>query len=128
MPADYIALTELSRLERMNMLERGEFKKYYTLVTDVIRRYLEARFNVDAIDRTTSELLGELEDRRCRVEKLDGLLNEADLVKFARFKPAEATGKAAMSTAREIVVKTKPAPVAAAQDTETRAAGGGGNR
>jgi len=126
LPADYVALTELSRVERLNMLERGEFKKYYTMVTDVIRRYLEARYGVDALDRTTSELLAELEDRRYRVDKLDGLLNEADLVKFARLKPAESTGIAAMSTAREIVVKTKPAPVTVAEATESRAAGGGG--
>ena len=60
LPADYIALTELTRVERMNLLESGDFKKYYTLVTDVIRRYLEARYGVDAMDRTTSELLTEL--------------------------------------------------------------------
>ncbi len=125
LPADYIALTELSRVERMNMLERGEFKKYYTMVTDVIRRYLEARYGIDAMDRTTAELLADLDSHRRHVDKLDGLLNEADLVKFARLKPAETTGFAAMSTAREIVVKTKPVPVA--EDTENRAGSGGGN-
>jgi hypothetical protein len=127
LPADYIALTELSRVERMNMLERGEFKKYYTLVTDAIRKYLEARYRVDATDRTTSELLAELEDRSYRVDKLDGLLNEADLVKFARLKPGEATGITAMSTAREIVVKTKLAPAPVTENPENRALGGGGN-
>ena len=135
LPADYIALTELTRVERMNLLESGDFKKYYTLVTDVIRRYLEARYGVDAMDRTTSELLTELEKRRQRVDKLDGLLNGADLVKFAKLKPGEEVGITAMSTAREIVTKTKPAPVEdpggapqLPENPETRAASGGGNR
>ena len=43
-----------------------------------------------------------------RVEKLDGLLHEADLVKFAKHIPETDAGVAAMSTAREIVVKTTP--------------------
>jgi hypothetical protein len=108
LPADYVALTELTRIERLNLLKNGEFKAYYTLVTDAIRRYLAARFGVEAMDRTTGELLGELEDRERRVEKLGDLLHEADLVKFAKFVPGEASGTAAMSSAREIVVKTTP--------------------
>jgi len=108
LPADYVALTELTRVERMNLLEAGEFKKYYTLVTDAVRRYLSARFDVDAMDRTTREIVDELDRRRGRVEKLEDLLNEADLVKFAKWTPSVSAGGAAMSTAREIVVKTAP--------------------
>jgi hypothetical protein len=108
LPADYVALAELTRIERMNLLARGEFKEYYTRVTDVLRRYLEARFGIAAMDRTTAELLEELESRGRRVEKLEDLLNEADLVKFAKYVPGEASGTAAMSSAREIVVRTTP--------------------
>lgn len=108
LPADYVALTELTRIERMNLLEAGEFKKYYSLVTDAVRRYLMARFGVEAMDRTTREILDEFERRRSRVEKLENLLHEADLVKFAKLTPQASAGGAAMSTAREIVVKTAP--------------------
>jgi hypothetical protein len=108
LPADYVALTELTRIERMDLVRRGEFKKYYTLVTDALRRYLSARFEVEAMDRTTDELLLELEDTGRRVDKLDSLLREADLVKFAKYVPGEEAGTAAMSSAREIVVKSTP--------------------
>ena len=108
LPADYVALTELTRIERLNLLKSDEFKTYYTLVTDAIRRYLAARFGVEAMDRTTGELLDELGDRGSRVGKLGDLLHEADLVKFAKFVPGEASGTAAMSSAREIVVRTTP--------------------
>ena len=108
LPADYVALTELTRIEKMNLLRSGEFKTYYSLVTDAVRRYLDARFGVDAMDRTTAELLDELDERGRRVDKLDDLLNEADLVKFAKQVPAVDAGMSAMSSAREIVVKTTP--------------------
>lgn len=108
LPPDYVALTELTRIEKMDLLGRGEFKKYYTLVTDAVRRYVEARFYIDAMDRTTTELIDELADRGRHVEKLDDLLREADLVKFAKHIPGADAGTTAMSTAREIVVKTTP--------------------
>jgi hypothetical protein len=108
LPADYVALTELTRIEKMNLLRSGEFKTYYSLVTDAVRTYLNARFGVDAMDRTTAELLDELDDRGRRVDKLDDLLHEADLVKFAKHVPAVDAGVSAMSSAREIVVKSTP--------------------
>lgn len=108
LPADYVALTELTRIERMDLLAKGRFKEYYSLVTDALRRYISARFGVEAMDRTTEELLDELGDIGRRVENLDALLREADLVKFARFIPGSEAGTAAMKTARNIVVETTP--------------------
>jgi hypothetical protein len=92
----------------MDLLTHNEFKLYYTLVTEAVRRYLEDRYGIDAMDRTTTELLDELSGRGRRVEKLDDLLRVADLVKFAKYVPAVEGGVAAISTAREIVVKTTP--------------------
>jgi len=106
LPADYVALTELSRIEKMNLLRSGEFKRYYTLVTDAVRRYLEERFGVDAMERTTVELLEELDGRGRRVDMLGDLLCEADLVKFAKHTPTVESGSSAMASAREIVAKT----------------------
>jgi hypothetical protein len=121
LPPDFVALTELTRIDKMELLRDGQFKKYYTLVVEAVRRYVEARFQVDAMDRTTTELLDELARRRRRVEKLDGLLGEADLVKFAKYVPSVETATAAMSTAREIVVKTTPRRIIA-DDVEPVAA------
>lgn len=113
LPPDFVALTELTRVGKMELLRSGEFKKYYTLVTEAVRRYIEARFRIEAMDRTTTELLDELAGRRRHVDKLDDLLNEADLVKFAKHVPSVESATAAMSTAREIVVKTTPRRIVA---------------
>ena len=106
LPADFIALRELRRIENLKLLEAGEFKKYYTLVTDAIRNYIERRFGVDALDRTTDEILFDLQRIHKRIEKLEQLLQEADLVKFAKYTPAVAAATEAMKTARDIVAKT----------------------
>jgi hypothetical protein len=130
LPADYVALTELSRIERMGLLESGEFKEYYTLVVDAVRRYLEARFaglGLEAMDRTSRELMDDLSRRGIETYSLEPLLLQADLVKFAKHVPTTTDGEAAMRSAREVVVKTAPRSAVAGsdEDTEKKAAAGG---
>jgi len=107
LPPDFVALTELERIEGMGLPARGEFKQFYTLVTDAVRRYLEARFGVEALDRTTHELLGDLARRGLEVDGLAALLDEADLVKFAKYRPDEACAEGAMSLARDVVIGSR---------------------
>lgn len=108
LPPDVIALAELDRIAGLGLVERGEFKPYYTLVADAVRRYLNARFGVETMDRTTHELLDEMARRHERVDGLEALLNEADLVKFAKFKPDAPSAQRALEAARAIVVATTP--------------------
>lgn len=131
LPADYVALTELTRIEKLDLVAEGRLKEHYTLVTDCIRHYLEARYNVEAMDQTSSELLLELRERRITVTKLEELLQESDLVKFAKHTPPAADAEAILTTAREIVVKTAPrrvSPTGPDGQTEAgaRAVGDGG--
>ena len=111
LPADFVALKELQRIEELGLLEKSEFKRYYTLVVDAIRVYLERRYGVQAMDRTTYEILWDLEGRRVEVDGLEALLSEADLVKFAKHVPDAAAGKQAMEAARDMIVRTAPRPV-----------------
>jgi hypothetical protein len=121
LPADFIALRALTEIENMGLLKGGEFKRYYTLVTDVLRHYLERRFNVLAMDRTTYETLHDLDAANVRVDGLEGLLQEADLVKFAKHVPEITDGKRAMEQSREIVARTAPRPMAVARGDQPHA-------
>ncbi|HEU4366235.1 MAG TPA: DUF4381 family protein [Candidatus Krumholzibacteria bacterium] len=112
-PPDIEALTELERIEAMGLVARGEFKTFYTLVIDAVRRYLEARFGVEALDRTTHELLRDLARRGDTIQGLGALLEEADLVKFAKYKPDVTHAEAAMKRARDVVVSSTPRAVGA---------------
>ncbi len=124
-PPDVIALAELERIAGLGLPARGEFKVHYTLVVDALRRYLEARYAVETMDRTSFEILDALERGGTRIDGLDPLFDEADLVKFAKFAPTTESAVAAVARARAIVLATTPVradglPVRAAATGEPR--------
>jgi len=108
LPPEVVALAELDRIAGLGLAARGEFKSHYTLVVDAMRRYLEGRYHVETMDRTSFEILEALERRRVKIDGLGKLLDEADLVKFAKFAPEVEDATAAVSRARDIVVATAP--------------------
>ncbi len=90
-PAHIIAFRELEKLKSEKLWEKGEIKKYYARLTEIIRQYLMNRYSVPALEMTTSETLqalllaGVSEDEN--YIKLRKILTEGDLVKFAKYKP-----------------------------------------
>lgn len=111
------AIEELDRIERLDLPEYGHFKEHYTLVADAMRVYVHAMYladvsPVDAIDMTTDETAAALkrsalDDERVRL--ILDLLNECDLVKFARYTPSVSSAYEASGHARYIVEVTRPA-------------------
>ena len=53
-PTDYIV--EFKKIARMGLVERQAFLVYYTLLAETLRRFLEERVGVDAMERTTEEI------------------------------------------------------------------------
>ena len=88
-PIDYAA--EFARIAESGLLERGDFKTYYSLLSENLRRFLEESVAIEAMEQTTSELADALQgaevDTALRQQIID-YLAAADLVKFARFHPA----------------------------------------
>ena len=87
-PTDYAA--EFGRIAGMDLLERGEFKTYYSLLSENLRRFLEDGLEIEAMEQTTSELSVAL--RAVQIEsrlsqRIIEYLGTSDLVKFARFHP-----------------------------------------
>ena len=83
---------EVRKILRMQLLAKGEYKRYYSLLSEIMRRYLEDCVRVDAMERTTYELVRDLERvpvRKAELSALEGLLSEADLVKFAKLQPQD---------------------------------------
>jgi len=93
---------------------------FCSLVSDVIRAYLEERFDLHAPDRTTEEFLEEMRSRQVlRVEHkrlLEDFLSRCDLVKFARFEPRQDELQSLLDSALRFIDETaleKPEPPAA---------------
>lgn len=87
------ALWELARLEQQQLVQKGEFKKYYFFLSEIFRRYLEERFQYPAIDKTTDEILPyvvhDLPVQPDVKTILEDFLRGTDLVKFSGFRPGE---------------------------------------
>jgi hypothetical protein len=106
-----IAYDELDRITTLDLPARDEFKRHYTLVADCVRVYLEGLYRIPAMDRTTGEVIMGLHGSRVDggiVPLLRALLGEADLVKFAKFRPTLDQARQAVAQARHLVDVTKP--------------------
>jgi len=109
-PAWEVALLELENLKNSDLLERGEIKKYYIILSDIIRKYLERRYQITALDRTTQEVKGELKRVKAEAEVTDlvyGFLSACDLVKFAKYIPLKEEIEKDWNQAYTIVSITK---------------------
>lgn len=109
-PAHVIALRELDRLKEEKLWQQGLIKEYYTRLTEIIRRYIEQRFQVPAMEQTSSEILQSMksfvldEDTQ---HALQELLTLADMVKFARELPLPDENESNMLNAYVFVNHTR---------------------
>jgi len=123
-PCDAIALEALNALSQEGLLNEGKRKHYFFRLSEIVRVYLGARFQFEALEATTEELLLRLRDRS--TPGLDYASFESwcllgDQVKFARLVPSDAECKASMELALALVQKTTSAALEAALVQQARA-------
>lgn len=110
-PAHVIAFRELEQLRVEELWQKGETKLYYTRLTEILRQYLENRYNVYSLELTTSETLNALLKTGFKKDesynKLRSVLTGADLVKFAKYKPEPDENENHFRNAWEFVEVTK---------------------
>ncbi len=113
-PPFQVAFDELDRIDDLGLPEKGQFKAHYTLVTDVLRQYLEKQFGVHAFDRTTSELKQSLQTSTISPDNVRHFVDffiDSDLVKFAKLVPDLDEARHITTDARTLVKLTRPQPV-----------------
>jgi hypothetical protein len=90
-PAHIIALRKLDRIKKEKIWQQGKTKQYYSEVTETLRKYIEDRFGIPAMEQTTDETMVSFHRRRNllkskSLENLQTTLQLADLVKFAKYQ------------------------------------------
>jgi hypothetical protein len=110
-PAHVIAFRELERLKSEELWQKGEIKKYYTRLTEILRQYLENRFRVYSLELTTAETLDALIKtgfkKNGSYNDLKSVLTGADLVKFAKYNPVANENESHFQTSWNFVMTTK---------------------
>jgi hypothetical protein len=90
----------------------GDPKAFSIAVSGAIRSYLEERFEFHAPDRTTEEFLYELQGTNLLTTEqklsLGDFLANCDLIKFAKYEPAEIELRALHAAALKLVNETEP--------------------
>jgi hypothetical protein len=126
LPAAEAALREIDRIEALDLLGREMLKEFYTLVSETLRRYLERRYGVLAMESPTSLTMAALRAANLAAEAEDllrGVLDESDLVKFARFRPDPDLSGSLLDRARRLVRMTAESPPALTSPEATSPAG-----
>jgi len=110
-PAHVIAFRELESLKNEELWQKGEIKKYYTKLTEILRQYLENRFRVYSLELTTAETLESLVKTGFKKDgsynNLKTVLTGADLVKFAKFNPVASDNESHFQNSWNFVLATK---------------------
>ena len=109
-PPHEIAYEELACLAESDLLDKGEIKLYYSEISDIIRRYVEGRYQVIAMELTTTEVLDQLKSTEIENEHFEmfvSFFEICDLVKFAKHFPDSKENKKNEQLALQIVDVTK---------------------
>ena len=116
------ALDELDQLARFQWLAQGRVKTHYTALSEILRRYLSARYKIAAMEFTTTELMvaiRRLETPYDQVQSINRLLQESDMVKFAKFTPEPDPQSQSIQNARGIIEQTRLVEVETTDSDET---------
>ncbi|MEZ4957750.1 MAG: hypothetical protein R2825_29605 [Saprospiraceae bacterium] len=105
-----IAFRELDKLKEEHLWQSGELKAYYSRLTDIVREYIEHRFQIHTLERTSDEVLASFKNAgladQVPFENLQQLLYQADLVKFAKGKPQPEDNMRSLEQAYDFVKQT----------------------
>ena len=103
-------MQRLINLEDKKLWQGGKFKEYHVRLSEIVREYLENRYEILAMEQTTEEILDDLKpirlDQNVRANLKD-LLQLMDLVKFAKMQPTDSENLAVIAWSKNLIEKTK---------------------
>ena len=113
-PPHIAAFDELERIKKLGLIEKGEIKLFHELVSQTIRVYIRGRYEIDAPDMTTWEIMYDFERKVRATDEIYSAFREffesCDLVKFAKYKPKVVEINAVFNRAYDLVERTKAQP------------------
>ena len=109
-PAHEIALEKLKVLDDSKLWQQGKVKEYISQLTYIEREYLENRFEMQALESTTEEIIRDLKEKDisdAHRSELTEMFRMADMVKFAKAEPPATVHAKLMEQAEDFIRKTK---------------------
>jgi len=109
-PPHIATINRLNELRDKKLWQMDFIKEYHVELTDIIRDYLTIRFGINALEKTTDEILTALRHNLDQADytRLQQMFVLADLVKFAKAQPVAAENEQSMDNAIAFVRSVQP--------------------
>ena len=111
LPPHEQAIKELDAIREQKLWQQGLSKAYYTQITETLRRYIDGRFGINAMEMTSGEILDLIrqnDEAKPLYENLRQILSLADFVKFAKMNPLPDENDLSLANAYRFVEQTQP--------------------
>ncbi len=111
LPPDILAIQKLEELRMAKIWQQGKLKAYFTDLTDIIREYFDGRFDIDAMEMTSDEIIIALQGKEINnqaIDKIKNVLELADLVKFAKGQTTPLENDLSLNHCLDVVQETRP--------------------
>ncbi|MDP3352922.1 MAG: hypothetical protein Q8S44_04195 [Flavobacteriaceae bacterium] len=111
------AIQKLKLLDKKELWQHRKTKEYYIELTEIVRAYIEKEWHIPALESTTDELHGfildfieikKLPTNKETAIRLHKLLQESDLVKFAKYTPMSSEIEMHRNEAEQLITALKP--------------------
>lgn len=106
-PPHEIALNKLEKLNAQKLWQNGNVKEYYSLISEIIRTYIEDGIGTPAMEIPTRDIINQLHQHKIDTNKLEELLVRSDLAKFAKSQPLDIENKESYKIAVDFINSTK---------------------
>jgi len=104
------AMLAFEELKRQKLWQQDRLKEYHTRLTDIIRQYIERRFDIPAIEMVTFDIMEELNKTNINKEvlaKLQASFELADLIKFAKSGATAIENDTSLNNGIDFINETK---------------------
>ena len=103
-----LALEKLHELKQEKRWQKDRVKNHYQMLSSILRTYIEGRFDVPALERTTTEIEPDLDLPQGNKTKLLQALKQSDLAKYAKWIPPTDQTMRILKDSIDFVTHTKP--------------------
>ena len=104
------AIKELDTVKAQKLWQSGKVKEYHSDITDILRKYIDERFDIPALEMTSGEILDKIKEHSeadTSYDNLKQILIVADFVKFAKYNPLPDENELSLTNAYLFVNNTK---------------------
>ena len=109
LPPHVQAIQELDKLKAQKLWQQGKEKEFHSGISDIIRKYIDERFYIGAMEMTSDQILQRIRgvsDVDSAYSYLEQMLLLADLAKFAKYRSLPEENELSMMNAYLFVNNT----------------------